>query len=130
MNQLLTQSDFLRLAIDAFPELAEEFRDIGAYATLQVSAFARRVQQAKGAADWDGYERGIRVVQALWPRADPALSRALGFTLMKGLDFAGPRGKLAWDRLPPELQRAWCTTRKHLDKVTALPRKAKGRRGG
>jgi hypothetical protein len=128
VDQLFTYSDFVRLAVDTFPDLAEEFRYIGQYPTLQVSAFAERMQRAKGAADWDGYERGVRVVSELWPRADHQLSQALSFTLMKALDFDGPRGKVAWDLLPPDLQGAWRMTRKHLDELTALPRKTKGRR--
>ena len=127
MDSLFTQSDFLRLAVTAFPDLAEEFEHIGGYWTLQITAFGRRMQQAKGAADWDGYERGVRVITELWPRADDHLSKALSFTLMKALDFDGPRGQLAWDLLPLELQRAWRATRKSLDQLTALPKKAKKR---
>jgi hypothetical protein len=127
MDQLFTQSDFVRLAVTAFPDLAEEFEHIGDYSTLQVAAFGRRMQQAKGAADWDGYERGVRVITELWPRADEHLSKALSFTLMKALDFDGPRGQAAWDLLPLEVQRAWRTTRKSLDQLSAFPKKTKKR---
>ena len=89
MDSFCTQSDFLRLAVTAFPDLAEEFEHIGEYWTLQITAFGRRMQQAKGAADWDGYERGVSVITELWPRADEHLSKALSFTLMKALDFEG-----------------------------------------
>ena len=125
MDQPFAYPDFLRRAVDAFPELAQEFEDIGPYPTLHVSAFGRRIQEAKGAADWDGYARGIRVVTELWPRADEELSRLLCFTLMKALDFDGARGPIAWDMLPVELQRAWQATRKSLDQLTARPARAK-----
>ena len=128
MEHPYSQADFAYLALEAFPELGEEFRSVGPHLTLQMAVFARRLQQAKGIADWDSYARGVEVIEALWQRPDHRLSGALTLTLMKGLDFEGPRGPRAWEILPSELQRAWTATHRHLEELTAPPKKARGKR--
>ena len=128
MTQALTYDDFARQALAVFPDLAEDIASVGEYRALGVSAFAERLQRAKGAADWDTYERGIRLVEALWDSADPELAGALRWTLMKGLDFDGPRGPVAWACLSPDLQRAWTATHRKLEALSALPSKPKRRR--
>ena len=97
--------------------------------TLYASIFSDRLQRAKGSADWDSYARGIRLVERLWDSPDPALSRALRWGVMKGLDFAGPRGPVAWEYLNPELRRAWESARKEIAALSARPQKPKVRKG-
>jgi hypothetical protein len=128
LTQPFTHADFVRIALGAFPDLAEEFSDIREYPTLQVAALGERMQRAKGNADWDSYERGVRIVDELRQSADEQLYKALSFSLMRALDFEGPRGTLAWDLLTPDLKRAWQSARKELDERTALPRKSRNRR--
>jgi hypothetical protein len=126
--QLLTHSDFVRLALAEFPELREDLEAVEEMPTLAASIFASRLQRAKGTADWDSYERGIRLLASLWESADPALQTALGWGVMKGLDFEGPRGPVAWEYLTSELRQAWQSTHGKVEALTALPRKGKNRR--
>jgi hypothetical protein len=128
MQQLHTQADFEQLALAAFPELSEDFADAGGRITMQMASFARHLQQQKSAAHWDSYAKGVRVASTLWQRPDKDLHGALSLTLMKGLDFDGPNGPRAWEKLPPELQHAWTATRRHLDELSALPKKQRGPR--
>jgi hypothetical protein len=93
--------------------------------TFQIVALAHRLQRAKGEADWDAYERGINLVAELWGRADEQLDRELRWSFVKALDFEGPRGSVAWAYLPREMQLVWTRTQKYLEKLSALPSKAK-----
>ena len=129
VTQPYTHSDFVRLALAEFPELADDFASVEGMPTLYASIVSGRLQRAKGDADWDTYERGIRLIERLWDSPDPDLSGALRWGVMKGLDFDGPRGPLAWEYLNPELRRAWESTRNYLDALSALPRKSKGKKG-
>jgi len=129
VDQAYTHSDFVGFALDEFPELRDDFESVTGMPTLYASIFAQRLQRAKGSADWDSYARGIRLVERLWDSPDPALVRALRWGVMKGLDFDGPRGPVAWEYLNPELRRAWESTRKEIEALSALPRKAKRQRG-
>ena len=103
----VTVADFERMALAAFAELREEFEEDAGLPHVQMGALARRLQQAKGEGDWDTYERGARVADQLWGGADPELRNALNVSLLENLDFTGPRGGAAWERLSPRLQRAW-----------------------
>jgi hypothetical protein len=124
----ITHSEFLARVRDAFPDLSPDLDSVAAYPTLQAAVLAQRLQRAKGEGDWDCYERGIRLVAEALRDAEPELARTLGWSFVKGLDFEGTRGPIAWALLPPELQRAWAATRRKLDALSALPRKLKGRR--
>ena len=128
MDRAYTHSDFVRLALAEFPELAEDFDASADYPRLQMSAFARRLQRAKGEGGWDAYGRGARLAAELWRRPDHDLHGELSFTLMKALDFEGPRGALAWDLWTRDLQRAWLATRRQIEELTARPKKVKGKR--
>ena len=129
MPPTFTHSDFVQRALAAFPDLADDFASVQGMPTLYASVFAHRLQQAKGLADWDAYERGIRLVEQLLNGADDELTRALRWTFMNGLDFDGPRGPVAWQFLSPELQRAWKATRDEVAALSALPRKGEKARG-
>ena len=129
MTQPYTHADSVRLALAEFPELADDFASVERMPTLSASIFSGRLQRAKGSADWDSYARGIRLVERLWDSPDPALSRALRWGVMKGLDFDGPRGPVAWEYLNPELRRSWESARKSIAALSARPQKAKVRKG-
>ncbi len=62
----LTVMDFERMALAAFPELREEFEEDAGLPHVQMGTFARRLQQAKGEADWAAYERGVRLADWSW----------------------------------------------------------------
>jgi hypothetical protein len=121
MTQVFTHSDLVQRALAAFPEVAEDMARVGDYPGLQASVFAQRLQRAKGAADWDAYDRGVRLIEELLAHADEQLEGELRWNVMKGLDFDGPRGPVAWEFLSPELRQAWTATRRKLDALSALP---------
>jgi hypothetical protein len=113
------------LALAEFPELVDDFDSVDGMPTLYASIFGERLQRAKGSADWDNYACGIRLIERLWNSPAPRSQRALRWGEMKGLDFDGPRGPVAWDCLNPELRRAWASTHKRIEALAAVPRKAK-----
>ncbi len=120
-----THDELLACSIAVFPELTEDVSACVGMPTLQVAALGHRLQKAKGEADWDTYERGIKLVAEFWDDADEQLHRELRWSFIKALDFAGVRGPVAWAFLPPDMQQAWTATQKHLDELAALPHKAK-----
>ena len=128
MTQTFSHSDFVERVLTAFPDLAPKFASVAEYPTLHGGIFANRLQRAKGAADWDSYERGIRLIEALLPQADAELESTLRWRVMRRLDFEGPRGPIAWEYLGPELRRAWTATHRRIADLQALPKKTKGRR--
>ena len=130
MTQPFKQPDFVRLALAEFPTLREEFESFAGQPSFAGSIFATHLQRAKGDADWDSYERGIRLIERLWDIGDAELDAMLRWNVMKGLDFEGPRGSVAWAYLTPELQRAWQSTRNRLEALSALPSKTKRRGTG
>jgi len=121
MSQAFTHADLVQRVLAVFPDVAEDLTSVADYPGLQASVFAQRLQRAKGAADWDAYERGVRLIEALLPQADERLEGELKWNVMKGLDFDGPRGPVAWEFLGPELRHAWAATRRKLDALSALP---------
>ena len=123
MNEPYSISDLVRLALVQFPELREDLADEQGNVTLQTSIFAQRMQKAKGGGDWDAYRRAVQIVDELWRRPDERLYTAIRLTLMKSLDFDGPRGPQAWSLLSPELQHVWEGTRRHLDSLRVRPPK-------
>jgi hypothetical protein len=130
MLHAFTHSDFMHRVVAVFPDVAVDVASVAAYPGLQASVFAQRLQRAKGAADWDAYERGVRLIEELLPHADVQLEAELTWNVMKGLDFDGPRGPVAWEFLGPELRHAWAAARRKLDALSALPaptRRAKRR---
>jgi hypothetical protein len=92
-----------------------------------MGAFAQRLQEAKGAADWEAYTRGIKLAHQLWQRPAAPLLNALNVSFLEHLDFDGPRGQHAWELLSPELQHGWRAMQKYLRDLAALPKK-KGKR--
>ncbi|MDQ3950721.1 MAG: hypothetical protein M3282_10280 [Gemmatimonadota bacterium] len=122
-----SHDDFLTRTVAAFPELADDVDACAGMPTLQAAAFAHRLQRAKGEADWDTYERGIKLVAELWDEADEQLGSELRWSFIKALDFEGVRGPVAWSYLTPEMQRAWTQSQKYLAELSALPRKTKKR---
>lgn len=106
MSQL-TAEDFFELVVAGFPELREEIEEDSGLPHVQMGAFARLMQRAKGRADWDTYARAVQIADALWARADAALRNALNVSLLENLDFNGARGPHAWSLLTPRLQRGW-----------------------
>ena len=135
MERPYTRADFVRLALAEFPELRDDFdfseEDL---LSLQMHAFARLMQEAKGAGDWERYGRGARLAAELWRRPDEELMSALETSFMENLDFDGPRGPMAWQHLTPDLQEGWRSMRAYWDRLNALPtktskRKAQPRRG-
>ena len=116
--------DFLRLAVDSFPELAKEFKE-AEYPYLQMHAFARLVQQAKKEADWPSYQRAMNLAHELWRRPDNTLHNELNVAFFEHIDFEGPNGPAAWPLLSPELLDGWRAMRAANDRLAARPTKAK-----
>jgi hypothetical protein len=123
VNQPYVAEDFCRMALVEFPELREEFEYNEGLLHVQMGAFAQRLQEAKGTADWDAYARGVRLAHELWQRPDEALLNALNVSFLEHLDFTGPRGPHAWGLLTPELQHGWRAMQKYLSDLAALPKK-------
>jgi len=126
-----SQSEFVRLALDAFPTLRDEFADADGLLHLQMHAFTRLMQRAKASADWATYKRGIHLAAELWRRPDEDLLGALKVSFLEHLDFDGPHGQEAWNRLTSELKHGWQAMKAYNDRVTANfapPRQKKGKR--
>jgi hypothetical protein len=103
----LTTLAFHDLALAQFPELREEFEDHRGLPHLQMGAFARLVEEAKGRADWETYAQAAALADRLWRDADFALRNALNVSFLELIDFEGPHGPRAWMLLSARLQRAW-----------------------
>jgi hypothetical protein len=63
--------DFSRMALAAFPDLAEEFEEWAGLLHLKMGAFAQITQGAKGDGDWEKYDRCIRLADTLFGSATP-----------------------------------------------------------
>ena len=127
MIQPYSADDFRRLALERFPELREEFEDYAGLLHLQMAAFARHTQQAKGDADWDTYEKCIALADELWQRPSHDLLNALNVSFLENLDFDGPRGPVAWEYLSPGLKLGWRSMQRYLEDLTRLPTKKRGK---
>jgi hypothetical protein len=126
-----SRSDFVRLGLAEFPALRAEFDEADGLLHLQMHAFTRLMQQAKGSADWGTFRRGVRLAAELWSRPDEDLLNALNVSFLEHLDFEGPHGPEAWQRLTSELQHGWKAMKAYNDRVAAhaaLPRKASPRK--
>jgi len=128
MIQPYSADDFRRLALERFPELREEFEDYASLLHLQMAAFARRTQQAKGDGDWDTYEKCIALADDLWQRPSPDLLNALNVSFLEHLDFDGPRGPVAWEYLSPSLKLGWRSMQRYLEDLARLPTRKRGKR--
>jgi len=128
MTQPFTADDFRHLALEAFPELREEFEDYSGLLHIQMGAFARRAQRAKGQADWDSYARCIAIVERLWQRPDHAVLNAINVSFLEHIDFDGPRGSTAWGHLSPGLKLAWQNMQRYLQDLARPATKTKGKR--
>jgi hypothetical protein len=102
-----TLTDFPAMALAEFPELREEFEDDAGLPYVQMGAFARLIQGAKGRGDWQTYQRAAQLADRLWGGADLGLRNALNVSFLEHIDFDGPRGPQAWSLLSPRLQRGW-----------------------
>jgi hypothetical protein len=107
--------DFSRMALAEFPELAEEFEEWAELLHLKMGAFARITQGAKGDGDWEKYDRCIRLADKLFGSATPDLENALNVSYLEHLDFDGPCGPKAWERLTPQLKVAWNEMQQYLE---------------
>ena len=101
---LYKRSDFVRLALAEFPHLRGEFEESDGLLHLQMHAFTRLMQRAKGAADWNTYKRGVHLAEELWSGADEDVRNALNVSFFEHLDFEGSRGAEAWQHLTSALQ--------------------------
>ena len=125
-----TTKDFVRLALAEFPELREEFEEEDGLPHLQMGAFARFTQVAKGRADWETYERCAQLADRLWGCADEELNNALYVSYLEHLDFEGSRGPKAWSLLSPRLRQGWREIQEHLDEVAAFVHASKNKGSG
>lgn len=99
MDGPYTHDDCVRLTLAEFPELREEFEEDSERLHMQMHAFTRLTQRAKGDGDWATYSRCIRLAHRLWERPDEKLLGALNVSFLEHLDFDGPRGPEAWSLL-------------------------------
>jgi len=125
--ELLSFPDFRTAVLAEFPQLHDAFEGDDERPHIQVAAFAAFTQAAKGRADWNTYERCVRIADRLFARAAGDLANALYVSYLEHLDFDGPRGPNAWSLLPSELQAAWRRITKSNERLMKLPRKKKGR---
>jgi len=121
----LSFPDFRAAVLTEFPQLANDFEGDDDLPYVQLGVFAKFTQAAKGRADWDTYERCVRIADRLLARASGDLENALHIAYLEHLDFDGPRGPKAWSLLSPELQAAWRRITRANEKLAALPRKKK-----
>ena len=127
-DQPYSHSDFVRLALAEFPELRSEFEDELNLLHLQMHAFTRLMQRAKREGDWKTYSRGVRLAAELWRRPNDALLNAHNVSFLEHLDYDGPNGPAAWEKLTSELQVGWEAMRAYNERLLATPRKARGKR--
>ena len=73
--------------------------------------FAERAQEARGAGDWQTFDRCIGIVHRFLNDADQELEHLLPSGYLVHLQFDGPNGAEAWRRLPASLQSAWTDAR-------------------
>jgi hypothetical protein len=118
-----TSDDFTRMAVAAFPELAEEFGEWHDLLHLKMGSFSHIAQAAKGAGDWDKYTRCMQLADELVRDPAPDMENALNVSFLEHLDFEGPRGSKAWQCLSPRLQRAWEEMQRYLEGVHGASKK-------
>jgi hypothetical protein len=119
MDGPYTHADFARLALAAFPQLREPFENDAERPHMQMHAFTRIAQRAKGEADWDTYQRCMQLADLLWRRPDDGLYNELNVSFLEHLGFDGARGAEAWRFLTPELQAGWQAMRTYNERLAA-----------
>jgi hypothetical protein len=106
-----------------FPQLADDLDDFDDLPHMQLGVFATLAQRAKGAADWDTYERCVDLAHRFLAGGDTELRGALSVAYLEHIDFAGPRGARAWEALTPQLQAACKQITAANEARLALPKK-------
>ena len=137
MDRPYSQADVVSLVSAQFHELREELEDADGALHLQMHAFTRALQVAKGAGEWERYRRGMLLAAELWRRPDDAVYGALKVSFLEHLDFDGATGPAAWAYLSPELQEGWRGMQEYWKRLSAksakaakrAPRHRKGKRG-
>lgn len=102
-----THADFVRLALEAFPVLGDEFEDAEGLLHLQMHAFQRLTERAARSGDWDLFRRCVHLATELWQRPAPDLYNALNVSFLEHLNFEGPHGAEAWMRMTSDLKQGW-----------------------
>jgi hypothetical protein len=115
-----SQQDFKALALAEFPELRPEFEDSDGLLHLEMHAFTRLMRRAQESGNWASYKRCVHLATELWSRPDDRLENALNVSLLEHLDFEGPRGSEAWQRLTTELQEAWKAMAAYNERLAAV----------
>jgi hypothetical protein len=113
----MNKPDLVDRIAEAFPELQEDLEEDAGFPHLQMGHLARIAQRAKGAGEWDRYERCTRVADDLWRDGDDELRNVVGVSFLEHLDFAGARGPEAWSHLSADLQRQWQALQAYRSKV-------------
>lgn len=124
-NTEYTAPDFVRMTLEEFPELEDEFREYEGLVHLQVGCLARVAQTAKKNADWRTFRRAIALIDELWKKPTPELENALNVSFLEHIDFDGPHGPTAWNTLTPALQKAWKEMQQYLVDLDVWARKQK-----
>ena len=101
-----TSADLFAALTAEFPELADVLEPSDGFYIL-LGALAELAQRAKKRSDRLQYSRAARVVEKLRLRGDSEIQNVIGVSFLEHLDFDGPRGAEAWQRLTPSLQRDW-----------------------
>ena len=104
---MFTHADFRAELLREFPSIRKSVESSDGHQYIEMAAFAQFTQRAKGAADWDTYERAVKLAARFIDSADKDLNNELYVSFLEHLDFEGPRGPTAWRLLPINLQRAW-----------------------
>ena len=115
MSEPYTGADFVSMTVGRFPELREYFEYNEGLHHVQMGDFARLTMEAKGAGNWEKYLACVQLADELWKRPDDYLLNAINVSYLEHLDFDGPKGKKAWDLLPPALRKAWQEMQDYLD---------------
>ena len=114
-----TAEDFVREALNAFPQLTGAFQFDEGLPHVQMSHFASLTQEAKDSGDWRLYGRCVALADKLWGCADDYLENALNVSYLEEIDFRGANGDRAWSMLSPRLQKAWKEMQKYLTDLAA-----------
>ena len=111
--------DFSRTVLAEFPELAEEFEEHSELLHVKMGAFAMITEGARRDGDWEKYERCVRLAVELLGRTTPDVENALNVSFLEHINFDGPSGPQAWERLSPRLQQAWRAMQVYLEELAA-----------
>jgi hypothetical protein len=87
---------------------------------LYALALGAHAEEAKRARNWKTYSGCIKLVDKLWPDAEPGLQNALAVSFLEHLQFDGAQGSDAWRLLTPRLQREWQRVMAHWKKLKEI----------